>query len=232
MWRAKRTTKVSVLLTTLLLSALTIVGVSAAAESQTSETAASAEVVSDPWTDPAYQTKVRDQNARATFNQSQARAWHYRVEGAPRLPGLHRKLPMSHDLKTEVNRTKLWRGNRAKAKARYVAWNARWERLNRNMWQAIEAAAKEYGVSASWLHACASSEGGHNGWVMNHGGSGAGGWFQFMSGTFYGYVGKARYVNRFPAKYAYWQSRVGQAYTAAYMFKIGQSGQWTGAGCN
>lgn len=231
MWRAtSKTTKVGILLTTLLLSALTIVGVSAAAESETMTTP-TPEVVESWATSPEYRTKVKTTYDRAVYNQTQARAWHYRVDGAPRLPGLHRKLPMSQDLQMEQNRLKVWTGNRVKAKTRYVAWNAKWERLNRNMWQAVEAAAKEYGVSASWLHACVSTEGGHGGWVMNHGGSGAGGWFQFMRPTFYGYVQRARSVNRFPAKYAYWESRVGQAYTAAYMFKIGQSGQWTGAGC-
>ena len=231
MWRAMRTTtKVGLMLTALLLTTLALVGASAAAESETA--AAAAETApADPWKDPAYRAKVREHNARAVFNQTQTRVWHYRVEGAPRLPGLHRKLPMSHDLKTEVKRTKLWYSNRIKAKARYLAWDRMWEARDRSMWKAVEAAAVEYGVSAAWLHACVSTEGGHNGWVMNHGGSGAGGWFQFMESTFYGYVDDARRTNRFPKKYAKWTSRVGQAYTAAYMFKIGQSGQWTGAGC-
>ena len=170
-------------------------------------------------------------HARATYNQKVTRYWYYKVPGSVRRASLHKKLPMSRSLRTEQKRVLVWAKNRHQAKRRYDAWLNSWERLNGSMWRAVEAASKEYGVSASWLHACVSSEGGHGGWVMNHGGSGAGGWAQFMESTFYGYVGSARAGNRFPAKYAVWTSRVGQAYTMAYMFKIGESNQWTGAGC-
>ena len=43
----------------------------------------------------------------------------------------------------------------------------------------------------AWAYRCASSEGGHGGFVMNRQGSGAGGQLQFLSSTFYGIIGSA-----------------------------------------
>jgi hypothetical protein len=94
-----------------------------------------------------------------------------------------------------------------------------------------------FNISYSWLHGCAHAEGGDGRWVSNTQGSGAGGWMQFMSGTFYGNVdnafasANAKLARNIPARYKSWYSRLGQAVTAAYMFRIGQSGQWTGAAC-
>lgn len=88
-----------------------------------------------------------------------------------------------------------------------------------------------------WLIDCSSSEGGHGRFVMNHGGSGAGGWMQFMSGTFYGNVdGAFREARRLgvavPTAARSWQSPLGQAITAAWMrHHHYDSGQWTGASC-
>ena len=52
---------------------------------------------------------------------------------------------------------------------------------------------------------------------------------QFMESTYYGYSGTA--TRGLPAKYNNWYSMLGQAYTAAYMFRLGEHDQWTGAGC-
>lgn len=100
---------------------------------------------------------------------------------------------------------------------------------NSNPLACIRDAANYHGVSYSWLVACANSEGGTGPSdydTPNTQGSGATGNFQFMPRTFWGYVGKSGA----PKPWIYLSSE-DQAYTAAYMFKIGESGQWTGEGC-
>lgn len=159
----------------------------------------------------------------------------------------HRKLsPVTSSLKAERARADNWK---AIAKAERMAYMKyvkekraearRFAAANRDFHLALKLASRHYGVSYSWLHACAHSEGHIDGrrpgyrekdpFIMNHQGSGAGGWLQFMEPTFYGNL---RGANPVPKKYRKWNSKVGQAYVAAYMFKIGQSRQWTGAGCN
>lgn len=188
-------------------------------------------------TDPEYRSSVQAARRKALKHRSAARGWcTKRARYSTRLgrcgtEAFTKRLTNSKDLAVEQRKAQQWRRAHSQQYLSYRSEVRYWNRLDRSMWKAVDAAAKEYGVSASWLHACVSSEGGHGGWVMNHQGSGAGGWFQFMESTFYGYVDSARSGNRFPKKYARWDSRVGQAFTAAYMFKIGESNQWTGAGC-
>lgn len=108
-------------------------------------------------------------------------------------------------------------------------------------WQhvAVPYADRIWPGTGSWLLACSStgSEGGWGRWVPNTGGSGAGGWMQFMSGTFYSYAprafaeAQARGVT-IPRSLLSWYSTVGQAVTAAYMRSHGlDSGQWSGYRC-
>lgn len=130
---------------------------------------------------------------------------------------------------------RVWR-NRTRALALY--WNTTGTYINadRDFDRALLLASHIHKVSYSWLHSCASSEGGFREWIPNHTGSKAGGWMQFMSGTFYSNVGTAFRIAKqrgynIPSQYENWYSRLGQAVTAAYMFSIGQSSQWTGAGC-
>lgn len=101
---------------------------------------------------------------------------------------------------------------------------------NSNPTACAKAAAARFGISSGWLIACARSEGGlgpSDYDTMNSQGSGAGGNWQFMSGTFYGNAG----ASGLPKPWT-WLDSHDQAWVAAYMFSIGQSGQWTGAGCN
>jgi len=95
----------------------------------------------------------------------------------------------------------------------------------------VQIAQRIYPGTERWLLSCSSGEGGHGGFVMNHEGSGASGWMQFMSGTFYGHA---------PAAFAHAQSMgfilpegllniqspLGQAITAAYMRTHGMSSHW------
>lgn len=100
---------------------------------------------------------------------------------------------------------------------------------NTNPVACIRDAANYHGVSFSWLLACANSEGGTGPSdydTPNTQNSGATGNFQFMPRTFWGYVPKSGA----PKPWIYLSSE-DQAYTAAYMFKIGESDQWTGKGC-
>lgn len=110
-----------------------------------------------------------------------------------------------------------------------------WSQYESSFHNALELASRTYGVSYSWLHGCGHSEGSDR-MVWNREGSGAFGPMQFMRGTFYGNVNEAfRYARKrgvmVPWSYARWDSNIGQAMTAAHMFRIGQSGQWVGAGC-
>lgn len=88
-----------------------------------------------------------------------------------------------------------------------------------------------------WAWRCASSEGGHGRFLMNHSGSGAGGQLQFMSGTFYGIIGSAIAEARragarnLPASARYWGSPLGQALAGAAMIHHGRRGEWTGPSC-
>jgi hypothetical protein len=84
----------------------------------------------------------------------------------------------------------------------------------------------------------ANVEGGHGKWVWNSQGSGAGGWFQFMEGTFYGRANGAFEIAKargfpVPNKFKKWDSLIGQNLTAAYMFDLGLecSGEGWAASC-
>lgn len=112
-----------------------------------------------------------------------------------------------------------------------VWWQAEWKRRNRSFDRALSFAAEHYGVSYYWLYECASHEGGHSIWKPNHEHSGAGGWMQFFPHTFFSYASHDQVARVIPHRYIDWYSPVGQAYTAAYMFDIGQDGQWEGQGC-
>lgn len=124
--------------------------------------------------------------------------------------------------------------NRIQLRQRHarIVRRARARRLacsNTNPKACILIAAKRFGVSYSWLLACANSEGGTGPGdydKMNYQGSGAGGNFQFMESTFYAYIRAAGWKGE-----ALWLNSEQQALTAAYMFSIGESDQWTGLGC-
>jgi hypothetical protein len=140
-------------------------------------------------------------------------------------------------------------------------WISLWTSRDHDLRASEHVAAVTFGVSESWLRSCRSSEGGSTaretlrwslrravyglGW--NTTGSNAFGPWQFMLdtkpagsprewGTFRRYVGPAfaearRHRVFVPSRFKTPDSYVGQAMTAAFMFSIGQAGQWTGAGC-
>ncbi len=94
---------------------------------------------------------------------------------------------------------------------------------NTNDWKtAVNIVQRVYPGTRDWLLFISHREGGYGGFVMNHQGSGAGGWMQFMSSTFYAYNDRAyadvrRRGWRIDPRTNYWQHPLGQAVTAAYM---------------
>lgn len=89
-----------------------------------------------------------------------------------------------------------------------------------------------------WLWSCSlpRSEGGHGRWVPNSHGSGAGGWLQFMPGTFFGVIDAAigegrRRGMRVPVSARSWYSPLGQALAGMEMLAQGRRGEWQGYGC-
>jgi len=94
---------------------------------------------------------------------------------------------------------------------------------------AVALAQRVYPGTEGWLLFISDREGGWGPFVMNHQGSGAGGWLQFMSSTFYAYVGDARasFARRGfkvdPSIWT-WTHPLGQALTGAYMRWSGRDG--------
>lgn len=104
-----------------------------------------------------------------------------------------------------------------------------WQPLN-----CIRDASKKYGVSYDWLVACANSEGGTGPSdydKMNYEGSGAGGNFQFMYGTFVDAVRRMGHRWSYKATRSRWLTSKWNSLAAAWKFKHDGTGEWTGAGC-
>jgi hypothetical protein len=99
-----------------------------------------------------------------------------------------------------------------------------------NDWRiSVRLAQRIYPGTESWLLFISDREGGWGPFVMNHQGSGAGGWLQFMSSTFYAYVDDARAdaARRgftVPSSVWTWTHPLGQALTGAYMRYTGRDG--------
>jgi hypothetical protein len=94
---------------------------------------------------------------------------------------------------------------------------------------AVRLAQRVFPGTESWLLGISDREGGWGPFVMNHEGSGAGGWMQFMAGTFYAYNEAARRAVAArgfrvdPAVFE-WHDPLGQALTAGYMRSTGRDG--------
>ncbi len=119
-----------------------------------------------------------------------------------------------------------------------VALAKRQQLAETNDWQtAVRIVQTPYPGSSSWLLSCSASEGGHGRFVMNYGGSGAGGWMQYMNGTFWHDYNAAVYDLRArgwkpPSSSASWYSPLGQAIAGAWAYTHDRpSGKWTGGGC-
>jgi hypothetical protein len=102
---------------------------------------------------------------------------------------------------------------------------------------AVRLVQRVWPGTESWLLACSSSEGGHGVFVLNHGGSGAGGQMQFLHSTYESNSSRAFGEARgkgfvIPEASDSWYSPLGQAVTAGWMRAHGYDrGQWYGARC-
>jgi len=94
---------------------------------------------------------------------------------------------------------------------------------------AVALVQRAYPGTSDWLLYISRREGGHGGFVMNHQGSGAGGWMQFMSSTYYAYNDRA-YADLRARGFIVdestnsWTHPMGQAITAGYMRYVGLDG--------
>ena len=125
------------------------------------------------------------------------------------------------------------------ARERLNFHGSRMERIRADLWRtlpetndwrtSVRLSQRIYPGTESWLLYISDREGGWGPFVMNHQGSGAGGWLQFMASTFYAYVDDARRdVERrgfvVPASVWRWNHPLGQALTGAYMRFTGRDG--------
>ena len=132
-----------------------------------------------------------------------------------------------------------WEGTCWIARQKLSFHSERVERLRRVIWRtlpptndwrtSVRLSQRIYPGTDSWLLFISNREGGWGPFVMNHQGSGAGGWLQFMASTFYAYVDDARRdVARrgfvVPAGVWRWTHPLGQALTGAYMRFTGRDG--------
>ncbi len=137
----------------------------------------------------------------------------------------------------------LWPERSFQARKTTEQWLLDWRTLDeQHTWiKAISEVQVAWPGTEAWLRSCSSTEGAGrnlsiNYFQMNHQGSGAGGWLQFMSGTFWRMfaAGKADAEARgfiVPASAAAWDSRIGQAIAGAWGVSNGRRGEWSGSGC-
>ena len=135
-----------------------------------------------------------------------------------------------------------WKVRAAKAKRAYDRWVAHFVINEQPTWiRAMREVQKAYPGTESWLRSCSSTEGAGrnlsiNYFQMNHQGSGAGGWLQFMESTFWRMFTAAKedVESRgfiIPASAASWSSRIGQALAGGWAATHGATGEWSGSGC-
>lgn len=117
---------------------------------------------------------------------------------------------------------KLAKGCQARLQQRTIPTTGDWV-------TAVKLVQRIYPGTADWLLYISKREGGYGGFVMNHQGSGAGGWMQFMASTFYAHnndaFADARRRGFILSESANsWQHPLGQAITAGYMRFTHQDG--------
>lgn len=140
-------------------------------------------------------------------------------------------------------RVDLWRDRARAARQAYEKWFD--ERVlidyrvtpGSGAWlNAVEEVQRAYPGTSWWLRSCSASEGGWGRWVPNSQGSGASGWLQFMSSTFWRMFGAAKadvQARGFivPNSAASWYSPLGQALAGAWGYTNGRRHEWVGSGC-
>lgn len=103
--------------------------------------------------------------------------------------------------------------------------------------RATDLVDRLYPGVGTWADTCASSEGGHGGFVYNRQGSGAAGWLQFMPSTFDSVIdaaiarARARGLRNLPPWVRSIKSPLGHALAGAEMIFRGRRGEWSGVTC-
>lgn len=134
--------------------------------------------------------------------------------------------------------TDRWADKARSSRLSYKEWQkARWIVREQRTWlKAITHVQKVYPGTYDWLYSCSASEGAHGAWVPNRQGSGASGWLQFMSGTFYSFIERAAADARargwiIPREAFDWYSPIGQALAGGWAITHGMRHHWSGSGC-
>lgn len=131
-----------------------------------------------------------------------------------------------------------WRQRAYSARMAYERWLSSQKVIHERAWwtDAVREAQKAYPGTEEWLLSCSSSEGGYGRFVMNSQGSGAGGWLQFMYGTFVSFYRSAHTDLQsrgfeVPESAYDWHSPTGQALAGAWGVSNGYSYHWSGYKC-
>lgn len=158
----------------------------------------------------------------------------------------HRSMTWHYQDRAGVRRTRTEYAERHTQSVPYLRWiDDRWtERMIRakhllatgglplsNDWQtSVRLVQRTFPGTAGWLLSTSSGEGGWGGCVWNGGapcssanrGSGAAGWLQYMSGTFYSHLGSAlayarsHHLPTIPVSARTWFSPLGQAFAGGW----------------
>lgn len=140
---------------------------------------------------------------------------------------------------------KKWRARAFNARQAYLRWLEKFTLHDfkagggSNGWiKAVLEVQRPYPGTSGWLLSCSAprSEGGHGRWIPNSQGSGAGGWLQFMEGTWRGFFWRAHtdVTGRgfiVPHSAESWYSPLGQALAGAWGITHGMRSHWSGSGC-
>jgi len=151
------------------------------------------------------------------------------MRGVPKTKASKEKIPASACAYLRYV-SELWQKRAEKARLTHEHW-ARWHVIPATSdWvTAVSLVQRIYPGTKDWLLYISRREGGYGGFVMNHQGSGAGGWMQFMSSTYWAYS-NAAYANARDKGFVVsqstnsWSHPLGQALTAGYMRYTGRDG--------
>jgi hypothetical protein len=173
---------------------------------------------------------VQVKNLRQGIRWHRAMTWHYQDEaGLRRTPTAHveRKttsVPFLHWVEQR------WSSRRIAARARLQRMLAAGLPMTNDWQTAVRIVQRTWPGTASWLLSTSSGEGGWGGCVWNGGapcssgnhGSGAAGWLQYMSRTFYSHLSsalaeaRAEHRPTIPASARTWFSPLGQAFAGGW----------------
>lgn len=207
----------------------------------------SAEVAKPP-TKKVQEPKVKGQRAKFCYDarlavpyyRSITRLWQ-RLRGAERLAS-HSPKVKGRSCSWARYAASEWKGRAQAARRTYHRWKEEHTLREQPTWiKAVREAQRAYPGTEGWLRSCSSTEGAGrnlsiNYFVMNHQGSGAGGWLQFMHSTFVRMWGAAHadVTGRgffVPASAHSWSSRLGQALAGGWAATFGRTHEWSGSGC-